>query len=486
MCDEREAGGPWEDGSQESGFEYVGEGPGTGGQGDDGRGEPPRLPRWAPLAFAAGAAALIAVVAVLCTGPLAPGAAAGSRPSGSSAASGEESGPEAELIEAAVAAEGWQEGSSPFIARVEGEGVDVATAVWPSDGAALAIEVEPGDYTVSWVSAINADGSLYRVPEPASVSSGDPAAAPSFERVPADQVTQEDVDAVLEQVADAVAHGDETLSGDEGRDVVELAGGNAQKAPAVSAEEVADAVGAVEEAVPEEPAATSPAPSGGGSGQAHGPSSGAGGSSSGGAVSGSKPSGGSSGGSSSGSKPSGGSSSGSKPSGGSSSSQASGGSSGGSSSGSKPSDGGSSQGSGGSSSGSGSSGGSSGGAPSVPEQPAAEPEPEPEPPAHEHSWQAVYRTEPVYEEQEVWVPEYEYVRHERYRCNQCGFVANSGGELDDHFISSYLNGGICGTYTDISWTEKIDNGHSETQTVQTGTTQVLDHYACSCGATKAA
>ena len=124
-----------------------------------------------------------------------------------------------------------------------------------------------------------------------------------------------------------------------------------------------------------------------------------------------------------------------------------------------------------------------------PSAPKPSPKPDaPKPPApkpsHQHSWTAVYRSEPVYGQQ--WVSKWEdvYTRHERYVCNQCGFVASSGSQLDNHFMDSYLAGGNCGTYIDDSYTtvEKVDKGSY--QTVQTGTKQVLDHYGCSCGATK--
>lgn len=127
---------------------------------------------------------------------------------------------------------------------------------------------------------------------------------------------------------------------------------------------------------------------------------------------------------------------------------------------------------------------------SKPSTPKPSPKPDaPKPPApkpsHKHSWNAVYRTEPVYGQQWVskWVDVYKG-RQERYVCNQCGYVAMSGSQLDKHFMDSYLAGGNCGTYLDDSYDIWEKEDHGSYQTVQTGTKQVLDHYECSCGATK--
>lgn len=106
-------------------------------------------------------------------------------------------------------------------------------------------------------------------------------------------------------------------------------------------------------------------------------------------------------------------------------------------------------------------------------------------PSHTHSWQAVYRTEPVYEQQ--WVSKWEDVykgMQERYICRQCGTTVYSGADLDAHFMNSYLNGGTCGTYIDDSYEIWEKEDHGSYQNVQTGTRQVLDHYECSCGARK--
>lgn len=105
-------------------------------------------------------------------------------------------------------------------------------------------------------------------------------------------------------------------------------------------------------------------------------------------------------------------------------------------------------------------------------------------PSHTHSWQAVYRTEPVYEQQ--WVSKWEdvFVKvQERYLCG-CGATFYSWNECTSHRAAQAEAGNPCGGYVDDSYEvwEKRDNGSY--QSVQTGTRQVLDHYECACGARK--
>ena len=121
---------------------------------------------------------------------------------------------------------------------------------------------------------------------------------------------------------------------------------------------------------------------------------------------------------------------------------------GGSSDGKKPSGSGSS---------SGNSGSSSGSTPTVPTPT----------PVHQHSWEPVYRTEIVddYEMASVW------------RCNGCNAdvtaILESGESMKQHFHET--GNPNCMGY------------HSSYEQVKVGSHEehILDHYACSCGATKA-
>lgn len=149
------------------------------------------------------------------------------------------------IVVLGIDAQGWAEGSSPFIVHItgetiEGETVDFYHAVWP-DGSTDTVELAAGTYEITWTSAINADGSIYRVPgEPVRVvidggSSGsggqEIGADSSFEQVPAEDVTQDDLDQILGDIEQAVGKGDETLSGDAGQGVIDSATGNASNNP---------------------------------------------------------------------------------------------------------------------------------------------------------------------------------------------------------------------------------------------------------------
>ena len=147
------------------------------------------------------------------------------------------------------------------------------------------------------------------------------------------------------------------------------------------------------------------------------------------------------------------------PSGTGSETKSSTGSAGNGSSGSKtPSgSGSSSDNSGSSSNGDSNSGGGSGSTPTAPDPK----------PAHQHSWEPVYRTEIVddYEMASVW------------RCNGCNAdvtaILESGESMKQHFHET--GNPNCMGY------------HSSYEQVKVGSHEehILDHYACSCGATKA-
>ena len=211
-----------------------------------------------------------------------------------------------------------------------GEAVDFYHAVW-ADGSTDTVELDAGTYEVAWTSAINADGSIYRTPEePTQVvvddaaggedaSADDPAdnstandqeqtssdsdagngaggqdasasddagsdpetgdesatdvetpvinAGESFEQVPAEDVTQDDLDQILGDIQQAVGNGDETLSGDAGQGVIDSATGNAGKNPNADQDKIdqagQDASGNVSEQ-PQTPGDTSSSDSGSG------------------------------------------------------------------------------------------------------------------------------------------------------------------------------------------------------------------------------
>ncbi len=156
-------------------------------------------------------------------------------------------------IEFSISAEGWDDNSSPMILHIfgtdsAGNAVDTYHAFTANRDRSM--EVAEGSYTLSWVSAINADGSIYKVPEAAALEVGaDTAKAEaSFEQVPADQVTADDINAILDKVTEAVEKGDATLTGDAGKLAVDKAIANAAASPNANKEQVeakAEVAGAV-------------------------------------------------------------------------------------------------------------------------------------------------------------------------------------------------------------------------------------------------
>ena len=348
------------------------------------------------------------------------------------------------VLDIGVSAEGWdEETSSPVIAHIVCEelGIDYYHAYAANESVALGVPGE-GDFEVSFISPVNADGSVYRVPGTATVASvPDDEAIDGlpfeFERIPAEDVAADDLTAIVSQVTEAIKSGDETLTGEVGVGIAELVEENSKANP-----------NADDEAVEEESAeASEAAKQGGSTAQTGGSASGGGSSNNGGSGSATNPSGNGGGGSS-------------KPNG----------STGGGSSSSKPSGG----------SGSTSSGGSSSSKPS-----------------HTHNW--VAQTKTVHHDAEYKTvhhdAEYKTVHHDaviEYRdiCNNCG--TDITGNIDAHFKANILNG--CGSFTSKpvtvqdaydekvlvkdAWDEKVLVQAAWDETVTTG-------YKCSgCGATK--
>lgn len=302
-----------------------------------------------------------------------------------------------------IEAEGVTADSSPLITRyVCTDGDDKGSEFYHATSASDAIEgkdsvrLTEGTWEISAIPIINPDGSITT---PAGggeqAVSGDRKGSGSTEFTgetkPAENVTQDDIDKVLDKVNDAVSKGDSTLTGDAGKDVVNKVTDNASKAPAADKEKVEEKKDAAADsaAKAEEKKADTAKPSTG---------------------------------------------SGSAP----------------SKSDSKPSSGSSSK------------------------------------PSHEHTWQAQYRSEPVYTteyytivDQEAWD---EQVRSGSHFLFSDGHICYDSMEAMNYQFDTGCSYSVVDDYKTIHH-EAVT--HQGTRQVQTGTKQVLTGYRCSgCGATK--
>lgn len=303
-----------------------------------------------------------------------------------------------------IEAEGVTADSSPLITRyVCTDGADKGVEFYHATSASDAIEgkdsvqLTEGTWEITAIPIINPDGSITTPAgggEQAVSGASKDSGSTEFtgETKPAEDVTQDDIDKVLDKVNEAVSKGDGTLTGDAGKDVVNKVTDNASKAPAADKEKVEEKKdSATDSAVKAEDKKTDAA------------------------------------------KPSTGS--GSAP----------------SKSDSKPSSGSSNK------------------------------------PSHEHTWQAQYRNDPVYEtrtrtvvDQDAW-DETVNANYDEFRFSD-GYVTTSLADAINHQDSTGCSYSI---YTPQVTIHHDAVTHEEQYQVQTGTKQVLTGYRCpGCGATK--
>ena len=355
-----------------------------------------------------------------------------------------------------VKADGWDaETSTPVIAHIEDEDgkVDFYTAIAANKQVTVKVG-ESGTYTVTFISPVNADGSIYKVPSK-KVTAGKAdktvATGVTFDKVDADKVTKDDLTAIAKDVAEAVKKGDSTLTGDKGAEVVKKFEDNIKKNPNADTDAVEKETGKAEETAKEDKS------------DAKTPETSDSKKSDSGSSNGSKKDNGKTTGSSdnSGNK----SNSSSKKDEGKSDSKPSGGNS--SNSGSNTNSGSSSK--------------------------------KDDTPAHQHNW--VAQTKTVHHDAQYKTVHHDAVTHqvwhdavteEHYICNQCG--ADITSDPWGHINNSLMNGGNCGSYHSTYVTVK--QGYYETVTDQAAydeQVQVRDAwdetvttgYKCSsCGATK--
>lgn len=302
-----------------------------------------------------------------------------------------------------IEAEGVTADSSPLITRyVCTDGAEAGTEFYHATPASDAIEgkdsvrLTEGTWEITAIPIINQDGSI------TTPSGGGEQAVPGGhkntgstefigETKPAGDVTQDDIDKVLDKVNEAVSKGDGTLTGDAGKDVVNKVTDNASKAPAADKEKVEEKKDAATDSAAKADDKKADA---------------------------------------------------AKPSTGSSSAP--------SKSDSKPSSGSTSK------------------------------------PSHEHTWQAQYRTEPVYTtetytivDQDAWE---EQVRIGSHFLFSDGHICYDSMEAMNYQFDTGCSYSVVDDYKTIRH-EAVT--HQGTRQVQTGTKQVLTGYRCSgCGASK--
>ena len=346
--------------------------------------------------------------------------------------------------------------STPVIAHIEdadGE-VDFYTAIAANKQVTVKVG-KSGTYTVTFISPVNADGSIYKVSsKKVTAGKADKKTASTgvtFNKVDADKVTKDDLTAIAKDVAAAVKKGDSTLTGDKGAEVVKKFEDNIKKNPNADADAVEKESEKAQETAKEDKSdAKTPETSDNKKNDS---------------------------GSSNGSKKDNGKTTGSSDNSGNKSNSSSKKDEG--KSDSKPSGGNSSN------SGSNSNSGSS--------------SKKDDTPAHQHNW--VAQTKTVHHDAQYKTVHHDAVTHqvwhdavteEHYICNQCG--ADITSDPWGHINNSLMNGGNCGSYHSTYVTVK--QGYYETVTDQAAydeQVQVRDAwdetvttgYKCSsCGATK--
>lgn len=184
------------------------------------------LSRNAKIGIAAGCAAVLAAAVVgVCLWSNQPATLPADEGEGEAlVAEAEEGAPQ----KVKVGYEGYEpaEGDTPVIAHITGttdgnRSVDYYHAV---SGAQEDVELVPGGYSVEYLPVLKAGGSLVTAKDGAVstvVEDGALAStAPASEKA-AEDVTQDDLNNVLDAVKKAVEKGDDTLKGDAGKDVVD-------------------------------------------------------------------------------------------------------------------------------------------------------------------------------------------------------------------------------------------------------------------------
>lgn len=146
---------------------------------------------------------------------------------------------------------GWTKDSTPAIVHIKSadgdekknaDKVDFYHAVAPSEDniGSYEVELEVGSYEVKVISPVNSDGSAYELFETEDAKTlevkdidGKDGNSIDMEMkfIPADKVTDEMLTAIVKDTKDAIAKGDESLKGDNGKAVLEMLDKNIEANP---------------------------------------------------------------------------------------------------------------------------------------------------------------------------------------------------------------------------------------------------------------
>lgn len=160
-----------------------------------------------------------------------------------------------------VTADGWdKDTSTPVIAHIVSDDgkIDFYHAFNANEQADIALGSE-GSYTVSFISPINSDGSIYHVSDPVTIDTGGKtstvASKVTFEKVSASDATTDEITNLIKDIAEAIKKGDETLVGENGAAIVEKAETNAKTNKNVDTDAVTETAKAAETTAKETTAA---------------------------------------------------------------------------------------------------------------------------------------------------------------------------------------------------------------------------------------
>lgn len=139
-------------------------------------------------------------------------------------------------------ADGWDaDTSTPAIAHIVGDGTDFYHALDANGHAEIEV-AKAGTYTVTFISPVNADGSIYKATGSVKVKAGKSGKTSgtkvTLSKVDAGSVTKDDLTAIAGEVAEAVKKGDSTLTGTKGTETVKKFEDNIKKNPNADADAV--------------------------------------------------------------------------------------------------------------------------------------------------------------------------------------------------------------------------------------------------------